>query len=101
MHHAAHSRNLAAERPPQRGSKRRGTTTVEFAIVCPVLFTFFFLCVEFGRANQVNNAVGYAAYQGCRAAIVPGATSAQAIAAAQTVLATGQIGDATVTVNPS
>ena len=91
-------RSASRARP---GRARRGTTTVEFAIVCPILFTFFFAAVEFGRANQILNATSNAAYQGCRAAIIPGGTAAMAISAANATLSAGLISGATVTVNPS
>ena len=42
---------------------RRGATTVEFAVILPVLFTVMFGAIEFGRANQVTNATAFSAYQ--------------------------------------
>ncbi|MBL9080987.1 MAG: pilus assembly protein [Planctomycetales bacterium] len=82
-------------------NSRRGTTTVEFAIVCPLVFTFFFAAVEFARSNQIMNATSNAAYQGCRASIVPGATASGVIAEAKKYLDAGLISNATITVNPS
>ena len=57
--------------------------------------------LEFGRTNQVLNATSNAAYQGCRRAIVPGATVVQATAAAQSSLSAGFISGAVITVNPT
>lgn len=94
-------RGVSRQARPAGKTARRGTTTVEFALVCPLLFTFMFACLEFGRAHQVKNAVVHAAYEGCRRAIVPGATAAQAVAAAKSVLDAGLISGATFTVNPS
>lgn len=85
----------------RRTSPRRGTTLVEFAMICPVLFLLFSASIEFGRANQIKNAVPYAAYQGCRRAIVPGARADQAIAASQTVLTSARITKGTISVTPS
>ncbi|MGC3967926.1 MAG: TadE/TadG family type IV pilus assembly protein [Pirellulales bacterium] len=81
--------------------RRRGTTTVEFAIVCPLVFTFFFAAIEFARSNQILNTTSNAAYQGCRASIIPGATSATVTAEAKKYLDAGLISSATITVNPS
>lgn len=101
-------RATAASRQPskvdgatKRVSQRCGTTMVEFAIICPILFAFFFACIEFGRANHIKNAVPYAAYQGCRRAIVPGATANHAIQASQAVLTSALVKGGTITVTPS
>lgn len=65
------------------------------------MFLFFIASLEYARAHQVKNAVGYAAYQGCRRAIVPGAMASQAVASAQTILNAGKVVGATITVNPA
>lgn len=85
----------------RKADGRRGTSTVEFALVAPLLFMFLFASIEFARANQVMNATSNAAYHGCRRAIVPGATSATVVTAAQGVLNAGLVKNATITVNPS
>ncbi|MBA4018896.1 MAG: transporter [Pirellula sp.] len=82
-------------------ARRRGTTVVEFALVCPLIFTFFFAAIEFARANQILNATANASYQGCRAAIIPGATVTSTTAAARKYLNAGLISTATISVNPS
>ncbi len=84
-----------------RRSQRRGTSTVQFAIVCPIFFTFFFSAIEYARVNQIVNAASFAAYQGCRRAIIPGATAANATSAAQTILSAGMVSGSTITINPS
>lgn len=94
------SNSADAKRTTRRG-ERRGATTVELAIVAPLMFTLFFASVEFGRANQVLNATSNAAYQGCRAAIIPGGTASTASTAATNYLAANLITGATITVNPS
>jgi Flp pilus assembly protein TadG len=77
--------------------------TVEFAFVVPILFTVFMGAIEFARLNQVKNATAYAAYEGCRRAIVPGATAANATTAAQAILTAGLIkgSGTTITINPT
>lgn len=81
--------------------QRAGTTTVEFALVCPLVFLFLLAAVEFARANQALNAVSNAAYQGCRAGIVPGATATAAQAAAQKNIDAALLAGSTITVTPA
>jgi Flp pilus assembly protein TadG len=80
---------------------RRGVALVEFAIVAPILFMFFFACIEFSRVNMIRNAIVDAAYEGARSAITPGATAADGISKANSILAYTKINGATVTCNPS
>lgn len=91
----------AVRRALRRKGLRRGATTVEFALVCPLLFAFFCGAIEFGRANQIMNAVALSSYQGCRRAIVPGATAANTTAAVNSVLSANLVSGATITINPT
>lgn len=86
---------------PKRSPRRRGATAVEFALAAPLAFMLLCASIEFGRANMILNSTANAAYQGARRAIVPGATSSQAISAANATLNASAIKSATVTVNPS
>ncbi|WP_286178238.1 TadE family protein [Stieleria mannarensis] len=74
---------------------------VEFAIVAPLLFFFFFAAFEFCRVAMIRHTVDNAVYEGCRRAIVPGATAADARAAANNVLGTLGLRATTVDVSPS
>jgi Flp pilus assembly protein TadG len=91
----------AVRRMFRRTGLRRGATTVELAIVCPILFAFFCGAIEFARANQIMNAVALSSYQGCRRAIVPGATATNTTAAVNTVLTANMVSGATITINPT
>lgn len=91
----------AVRRAMRRKGVRRGATTVELALVCPILFAFFCGAIEFGRANQIMNAVALSSYQGCRRAIVPGATATTTTAAVNSVLSANLISGATITINPT
>ncbi|MDX1948134.1 MAG: TadE/TadG family type IV pilus assembly protein [Pirellulaceae bacterium] len=82
-------------------AQRRAATTVEFALVCGAFFMFMLGAIEFARANQALNATANAAYQGCRSAIIPGATAASATSAAKSVLDASFLTGATITVSPS
>lgn len=84
-----------------RAKKRKGAAMVEFAIVAPLVFFFFFAAFEFCRVAMIRHTVDNAVYEGCRAGIVPGATTADARGQADTILNTLGLNDATVTVNPA
>jgi Flp pilus assembly protein TadG len=59
-------------------SDRRGTTTVEFAIVGPIVFLLFFGLIELGRGLMVVHLLTNAARVGCRVGVIEG-TSTTAI----------------------
>ena len=80
---------------------RQGTTLVEMALTLPILFLFVFAAVEFGRANMIRHFAQNAAYEGARAGIVPGATTAIVQTAAQNILQISGVQDGTVTVTPA
>ncbi|WP_231744177.1 TadE family protein [Stieleria neptunia] len=96
-------------RPPDRARtgnrvgrrRRRGSAMVEFAIVAPLLFFFFFAAFEFCRVAMIRHTVDNAVYEGCRKAIVPGGTAADARSTANTVLGTLGLHGATVNVSPA
>jgi hypothetical protein len=56
--------------------RRRGAVAVEFAFVAIPLFVFFFASVEFCRSLMAMNTLEEAAREGCRVAILKGATTA-------------------------
>lgn len=85
----------------KRLPRRRGAAAVEFALTAPLAFMLLCASMEFGRANMILNSTANAAYQGARRAIVPGATSSQAVSAANATLTASTVKSATVTVNPS
>lgn len=84
-----------------RRTQRRAAATVEFALVASILFMFVLAAIEFGRANMIRGTIGNAAYEGARVAIVPGATAADAKAAAQALIDTALIRSAAVTISPA
>ena len=86
---------------PARRRVRRGAAAVEFALVAIPFFFFMFACIEFGRMNTVRQTVNNAAYEGARKCIVPGATAAEGVAAAQAVLNAVGIRNTSVTVTPT
>lgn len=66
--------------------QRRGATLVEFSIVAPLFFLILVASVEFSRVNVMRHSADHAAYEAARAAMVPGATAADAVDIANDVL---------------
>jgi Flp pilus assembly protein TadG len=54
---------------------RRGASTVEMALISPVLFLVIFGTFEIAFGYMVHHLIQDAARQGCRSAISPGATN--------------------------
>ena len=86
-------------RPASR-NHRRGAVTVEFAFAAPLLFLFVFAGVEFSRVNMIRNTIEYAAYEGARRGVLPGATAANCEAVTQDLLDIVGVADSTITVIP-
>jgi Flp pilus assembly protein TadG len=90
-----------ALRRPQKSDVRSGSVAVETAIVLPVLFMIMFAAIDCARLNMLRNSAQNAAYEGARNAITPGATSADATAAANKVLTSVGVKNYTITVSPT
>jgi len=88
-------------RNKSRQSRRHGALTVEFALVVPLLFLFFFAQLEFSRANMIRNVIKTACYEGARAGVVPGATADQVREAAQNILDVAGVSTSEIVVTPS
>jgi Flp pilus assembly protein TadG len=85
-----------------KSSERRGATTVEFAVVAPVIFFLFLGAIEMTRMNFIRHSAANAAYEGARTAIVPGATADDARTAAVNLLNMLKVGQGTtVTITES
>ena len=80
---------------------RRGATAVEFAITAPVFFLFLLASFEFGWLNVIRHTADNAAYEAARAAMVPGATAADATAKATSILNIVGVRGATVSITPA
>lgn len=70
-------------------------------MVTPLLFLFFFAAFEFCRVAMIRHTVDNAVYEGCRLAIVPGATADEARQAAESVLNSLALTGTNVTVSPA
>ena len=82
------------------GGNRNGATLVEFALVLPIIITFFFATVELSRVLMLQHTADTAAYEAAREGIVPGATSGEVIVVADEMLDSAGIEQASVDVTP-
>ncbi len=87
-------------RPRKQGS-RRGTAAVEFALVAPLIFLFFFGSVEFGRLIMIMHALDSAAREGCRVAVTWKATPQDVADTVSERLAPFGITDYALTLEPN
>lgn len=62
----------------RKTQSRRGTTTVEFAVVLPLIFMLFLGSIEITRLNFIRHSAANAAYEAARKGIVPGNTTTEA-----------------------
>lgn len=74
---------------------------MEFAFVAPLFFLILLASIEFSRLNVMRHTADHAAYEAARTALVPGATAAEAIAAANRLMGIVGTRGATVTVDPA
>jgi Flp pilus assembly protein TadG len=65
---------------------RDGVAVVEFALTAPIFFLFVLAAFEFGWMNVLRHTADNAAYEAARAAMVPGATAADATVKANNIL---------------
>lgn len=87
--------------PLNRRWNRRGTTTVEFALVAPIFFTVIFAAIEFSRVEMLRQTCAIAAAEGARRGIVGGATAADCRGRALAELQVLGVRGATVSVTPA
>jgi Flp pilus assembly protein TadG len=85
----------------QRFRGRRGAAAVEFAMTVPIVFMLLFAALELGRMNMIRQTANNAAYEAMRTCVVPGATNAEGVAAAQKLLASIGVTGYTITVTPA
>ena len=83
----------------QRRGRRSGAAAVEFAVVAPLVFLFFFAAFELARMNLLRHTVEMAAFEGARRGAVPGATASDAQERAGQILAVVGARDAAIDVS--
>lgn len=85
----------------KRTAKRRGATSVEFALCLPVLLTFVFGILEFSRITQLQQSARLAAFEGARAGISLDATTSDITTAVNRVMSAVSIANYTTTMTPN
>lgn len=80
--------------------QRTGAVLVEFAMVLPVIMFTFACMVEISRVMLLQHTADTAAYEGARSAMVPGATSVNAVDTATELLNAAGLRTTKVTVTP-
>lgn len=73
---------------------------VEFAIVAPLLFLFFFAAMEFCRVAMIRHTADNAVYEGCRVGIIPGATVGEINSEATRILSSLGVTNVSVDIRP-
>jgi Flp pilus assembly protein TadG len=91
-------RNLGSNR---RCDPRTGAVAVEFAITAPIFLLFLLAAFEFGWLSVMRHTADNAAYEAARTAIVPGATAAEAVSKATSLLNVVGARGATINITPS
>lgn len=84
-----------------RNHRRTGAALTEFAVVAPLLFLFFFAAFEFCRVAMIRHTADNAVYEGCRLAIIPGATSAEVEAETRRIMSSLGVTKVSVAVSPT
>lgn len=84
-----------------RRTDRAGVTAVEFAFVAPLFFLLLAVSFEYGRLNIIRHTADNAAYEAARHVMVPGATAAEAVSKATSMMNVVGTRGATVTVDPA
>ena len=79
--------------------KRRGATALEFAMIAPAFVIVIVVCAEFARLSMMRNLAQNACYEAARFVMTEGATVADGIERANSIL--GRLGTtgAIVTIN--
>jgi Flp pilus assembly protein TadG len=94
-------RLLRTTRRTRKHAPRLGAVLVEFALAAPITFVMVFALIEFSRVAMLTNTAENAAYEGCRAAIIPGGTAAKARTAASRLMSSVGAVNPTITITPA
>ena len=92
---------LSTDRCRKNQRSRTGAVIAEFALTAPLFLLFLMVAFEFGWMNVMRHTADNAAYEAARTAIVPGATSAEALAKANSLLNVVGARKAKVTITPA
>lgn len=84
----------------RRHANRQGAVLVEFALVLPIMLFLFSASLEIVRVLMLQQTTDTAAYEAARVAMIPGATSLEAVAEANELLRIADLSETTVTIHP-
>jgi Flp pilus assembly protein TadG len=91
--------HISILRPPlSLRRRRRGVSTVEFALIAPIFFLLVLGFIEVGRGLMIQHLMTNAARQGCRVAVIEGKANADVNAAVLAVLSGEGVSGDTVSV---
>jgi Flp pilus assembly protein TadG len=93
-------RDPGAGRRDSAAACRRGTAAAEFAIIGPIVVMLVLGMIEFSRLMMVEEVLTNAAREGCRQAVLTGATTSDATSTVDTYLSGAGISGYTTTVSP-
>ena len=79
------------------GNGRKGATTIEFALVVPIIFTLVLGLMEWGRFEMIRQVSSTAAFNAARQGSLPGAVSTEVEERVDSILAVYFISGATTT----
>lgn len=88
-------------RTRRRDGERAGTTSVEFALILPVIFLIFLGSLEIVGLNHLRNMANHTSYDAARTMIMPGKDSKEAKQEVQETLSKVGIRDADIQINES
>jgi Flp pilus assembly protein TadG len=90
--------SIQSHRKPRR--KRLGAYTLEMAVGLPLVFLTILSSFELLKVTKVRHAANQGAYEAARRLVIPGATTQEAVDAANFVLNTNGLEVETIQVNP-
>ena len=90
----------AIKKRRRTNATRTGAVLVEFAMVLPIVVVLFSGLIEISRVLLLQHTADTAAYEGARAAMVPGATADEAKLEATRLLEANGLHSTKVTVTP-
>lgn len=86
---------------PKSTRKRRGAYTLEMAVGLPLVFLTILSAFELLKVTKVRHAANQGAYEAARRLVIPGATTQEAVDAANFILNTNGLEVDAIQVEPS
>ncbi|MCA9050541.1 MAG: pilus assembly protein [Planctomycetaceae bacterium] len=84
-----------------QSQRRRGTAATEFAVCLPILIVLLIGTIEACSMIYLKQSLSVASYEGIRASVASGATTASVTTACNRILTARNVQAATITITPS